>query len=101
MLGEIAQVLRDGVRDEDVVARLAGDGFGVIFVESDPEEAYAAADRARALVGGTAFRHRTQTTVSAGLCDLALAASPEDLIRCAGVALQAAKAAGGDRCRAL
>jgi diguanylate cyclase (GGDEF)-like protein/putative nucleotidyltransferase with HDIG domain len=99
VLGEIAQVLRDGVRDEDVVARLAGDGFGVIFVESDPEEAYAAADRARALVGGTAFRHRTQTTVSAGLCDLPLAASPEDLIRCAGVALQAAKAAGGDRCR--
>jgi diguanylate cyclase (GGDEF)-like protein/putative nucleotidyltransferase with HDIG domain len=98
VLGEIAHVLRDGVRDEDVVARLAGDGFGVIFVESDPDEAYAAADRARALVSGTSFRHRTQATVSAGLCDLPLAASPEDLIRCAGVALQRAKAAGGDRC---
>ena len=47
VLAEIAQALREGVRDEDVVARLAGDGFGVIFVESDPQEAYAATDRAR------------------------------------------------------
>ena len=29
VLAEIAQALREGVRDEDVVARLAGDGFGV------------------------------------------------------------------------
>jgi diguanylate cyclase (GGDEF)-like protein/putative nucleotidyltransferase with HDIG domain len=99
VLSEIAQALRDGVRDEDVVARLAGDGFGVIFVESDPHEAYAAADRALTLVAGTSFRHRTSATVSAGLCDLDLAASPEDLLRRAGAALAWAKAAGGNRCR--
>jgi diguanylate cyclase (GGDEF)-like protein/putative nucleotidyltransferase with HDIG domain len=98
VLAEIAHALRDAVRDEDVVARLAGDGFGVIFVESDPHEAYAAADRARGLVAGTSFRHRTSATVSAGLCDLDLAASPEDLLRRAGAALARAKAAGGNRC---
>jgi diguanylate cyclase (GGDEF)-like protein/putative nucleotidyltransferase with HDIG domain len=98
VLAEIAQALREAVRDEDVVARLAGDGFGVIFVESYPHEAYAAADRARALVAGTSFRHRTSATVSVGLCDLDLAASPEDLLRRAGVALARAKGAGGNRC---
>ena len=98
VLAEIAQALREGVRDEDVVARLAGDGFGVIFVESDPQEAYTATDRARALVARTSSRHRVQATVSAGLCDLELASSPEDLIRRAGMALARAKAQGGDRC---
>ena len=98
VLAEIAQALREGVRDEDVVARLAGDGFGVIFVESDPREAFAATDRARTLVARASSRHRVQATVSAGLCDLDLAASPEDLIRRAGMALARAKAQGGDRC---
>jgi diguanylate cyclase (GGDEF)-like protein/putative nucleotidyltransferase with HDIG domain len=98
VLAEIAQALREGVRDEDVVARLAGDGFGVIFVESDPQEAYAATDRARMLVARASSRHRVQATVSAGLCDLELASSPEDLIRRAGMALAHAKSQGGDRC---
>ena len=76
VLAEIAQALREGVRDEDVVARLAGDGFGVIFVESDPQEAFAATDRARTLVARASSRHRVQATVSAGLCDLELGLQP-------------------------
>ncbi|HSD81481.1 MAG TPA: HD domain-containing phosphohydrolase, partial [Solirubrobacteraceae bacterium] len=96
-LVEIAARVREGVRDEDVVARLVSDRFGVIFVESDPAEAELAAERARSLVADRPLRHGLRASVSVGLCDLDRATVAEDLVRRAGIALEVAKGAGGDR----
>jgi diguanylate cyclase (GGDEF)-like protein len=98
-LVEIALRVRERVRDEDVVARLVADRLGVIFVESDPDEAQAAAERARASVAGRPLRHGVVTTVSIGLCDLEHAAMAEDLLRRAAAAVDRVKAGGGDGVR--
>ena len=96
-LVEIAARVREGVRDEDVVARLIGDSFGVIFVESDPAEARAAAERARSRVADRPLRHGLRATVSVGMSDLDSATVAEDLVQRAALALAHAKEAGGDR----
>jgi diguanylate cyclase (GGDEF)-like protein/putative nucleotidyltransferase with HDIG domain len=98
-LVEIAMRVRERVRDEDVVARLVADRLGVIFVESDPDEAQAAAERARASVAGLPLRHGVVVTISIGLCDLEHAAMAEDLLRRASAAVERVKAEGGDGVR--
>jgi diguanylate cyclase (GGDEF)-like protein/putative nucleotidyltransferase with HDIG domain len=98
-LVEVALRVRERVRDEDVVARLVADRLGVIFVESDPDEAQAAAERARASVATLPLRHGVVATVSIGLCDLEHAAMAEDLLRRASAAVERVKADGGDGVR--
>jgi PleD family two-component response regulator len=45
------------VREEDFLARLGADEYGVIFVESDRHQALMRADRARRVIAETAMRH--------------------------------------------
>ena len=97
VLREVAERLRTSVRDEDVVARLAGDDFGVLFVESDPGDALAAIERARREVADAAFRHGIRLTISGGLCALRGFAGADELLGAAEAALRRAKALGGDR----
>jgi diguanylate cyclase (GGDEF)-like protein len=96
-LVEIAALLRSSVRDEDLVARLGADEFGIAFVESDRSVALLATERARGLVAATPLRHGLRLTVSAGLCDLDAAPSADQLIRRADAALFWSKEHGRDR----
>jgi diguanylate cyclase (GGDEF)-like protein/putative nucleotidyltransferase with HDIG domain len=96
-LAEIARLLRSAVRDEDIVARLGADEFGIAFVESDRATALLAADRARHAIGATRLRHGERVTVSVGLCDLEAAPSAEELLRRADAALFWSKEHGRDR----
>jgi diguanylate cyclase (GGDEF)-like protein/putative nucleotidyltransferase with HDIG domain len=98
VLREIGSLLRDVVREEDVLARLGADEYGVIFVESDRHQALMRADRARRAVAETPMRHRLRTTVSIGLCDLEAAASADEALRRADSALYWAKRHGRDLC---
>jgi diguanylate cyclase (GGDEF)-like protein len=50
VLAEIATLLHDTVGEENVLARMGGDEFAVIFVESDRHQALLVADRARRTV---------------------------------------------------
>jgi diguanylate cyclase (GGDEF)-like protein len=96
-LVEIAGLLRSAVRDEDVVARLGADEFGVAFLESDRATALVAAERARQAVAATPLRHGIRLTVSLGLCDLEAAPSADELLRRADAALFWSKEHGRDR----
>ena len=95
---EAARRLRACAREGEMVARLGGDEFAWI-VPGDGMDAWQAAERARVAigsgrVGGTGLR----ITVSAGVCELAQAASTVELVRLADGALYWAKAHGRDRC---
>jgi diguanylate cyclase (GGDEF)-like protein/putative nucleotidyltransferase with HDIG domain len=98
VLVEIGSLLRGAVREEDVLARLGADEYGVIFVESDRHQALMRADRARRVIAETAMRHRLRTTVSIGLCDLEAATSADEALRRADSALYWAKQHGRDLC---
>jgi diguanylate cyclase (GGDEF)-like protein/putative nucleotidyltransferase with HDIG domain len=98
VLVEIGSLLRDVVREEDVLARLGADEYGLIFVESDRHQALMRADRARRAVAETPMRHRLRITVSIGLCDLEAAASADEALRRADAALYWAKQHGRDLC---
>jgi diguanylate cyclase (GGDEF)-like protein len=96
-IAEIAGLLRSAVRDEDVVARLGADEFGLAFLESDRSTALLAAERARRCVAATPLRHGVRLTVSLGLCDLDAAPSADEMLRRADAALFWSKEHGRDR----
>jgi diguanylate cyclase (GGDEF)-like protein/putative nucleotidyltransferase with HDIG domain len=98
VLAEVGRRLGRAVREEDVLARMGGDEFGVIFVESDRHDALLIADRARRAVAEAPLRHRLRTTISIGLCDLEAATSEDELLRRADAALYWAKEHGRDLC---
>ena len=98
VLVEIGSLLRGAVREEDVLARMGADEYGVIFVESDRHQALMRADRARRAIAEAPLRHRLRATVSIGLCDLEAASSSEEALRRADAALYWAKEHGCDLC---
>ena len=98
VLVEIGSLLRGAMREEDVLARLGADEYGVIYVESDRHQALMRADRARRAIAETSMRHRVRPTVSIGLCDLEAASSAEEALRRADSALYWAKQHGRDLC---
>ena len=98
VLVEIGALLRGAIRDEDVLARMGANAYGVIFVESDRHQALLRADRARRAVADAPLRHRLRATVSIGLCDLEAATSGDEALRRADAALFWAKEHGRDLC---
>jgi diguanylate cyclase (GGDEF)-like protein/putative nucleotidyltransferase with HDIG domain len=98
VLVEIGALLRGALREEDVLARLGADEYGVIFVESDRHQALMRADRARRAIAETPMRHRLRTSVSIGLCDLEAASSSDEALRRADSALYWAQQHGRDLC---
>jgi diguanylate cyclase (GGDEF)-like protein len=97
-LVEIGALLGRAVRDEDILARMGADEYGVIFVESERHQALLIADRARRAVSEAPLRHRLRATVSIGLCDLQAASSADEALRRADAALFWAKEHGRDLC---
>jgi diguanylate cyclase (GGDEF)-like protein len=93
--------MRDAVRREDTVGRLGGDEF-VVITEGDPTSAHllALAERVRAsiahpmLIDERPLVHTASVGAALAPTD---ASSATDLLRCADVALYAAKQAGRDR----
>jgi diguanylate cyclase (GGDEF)-like protein/putative nucleotidyltransferase with HDIG domain len=98
VLAEVGRCLGGAVREEDVLARMGGDEFGLILVESDRHEALLVADRARRAVAEAPLRHHLRATISIGLCDLEVASSEDELLRRADAALYWAKEHGRDLC---
>ena len=98
VLVEIGGLLRGAMREEDILARMGADEYGVIFVESDRHQALMRADRARRAMAEAPLRHRLRATVSIGLCDLEAASSADEALRRADAALYWAKEHGRDLC---
>ncbi len=66
----VASIIRDNVRQIDIIARLGGEEFGVLLPNTDAQEAAALAERLRVAVEQAGCRVQEQTvnvTVSIGL----------------------------------
>jgi diguanylate cyclase (GGDEF)-like protein len=98
---EVGQVLREAVREIDVVSRYGGDEFTVVLPQTGPEGAYVIAERIRQAIAARVFMERSglrvHLTASLGVasfpspCD-----SAEELIQAADRAMYRVKAAGKD-----
>jgi two-component system cell cycle response regulator len=101
VLAELAAVLHEGIRTEDVFARYGGEEFAVVCRATDLAGAAAFAERLRSAVDEHPFEHEgavLRVTISVGVAGLA--ADHTDsmaLLAAADDALYAAKRAGRNR----
>ncbi len=102
-LREVARVLRESVKQDDLVARYGGEEFCLILYGVTKNEAVKIADRVRAGFEAVDFPNESvlpggELTVSAGVAAFpADARDPSGLIRAADQALYRAKHAGRNR----
>jgi diguanylate cyclase (GGDEF)-like protein len=96
VLRDVAERLRGVARDGDLVARVGGEEFAWLMPDTDAIGAWEAAERAREAVAAGPVAGIDLLTLSAGVCDVAHAATPDDLYRLADGALYWAKARGRD-----
>ena len=103
VLAAVAQALKRGVREVDVVGRVGGEEFVVVAPETPARDALAVAERLRRAVGErvatTPHGSAVRVTVSCGVATLSdvHARSPDELLGYADAALYRAKALGRDR----
>lgn len=101
VLRRIAGVIRGHVRSDDVAARIGGEEFAVLLLETNAAAATAFADRLRAAIGTTEFAPggiARRITVSVGVAELVPPAfDRSSLMAAADAALYRAKDAGRDR----
>jgi diguanylate cyclase (GGDEF)-like protein len=96
-LRAVAALLRRHLRTEDVLARVGGDEFAILLPAVTAAAAAAALERARRALEQAPQVGGARLTISAGVCDLAQAASAEDLMRFADGALYWSKEHGRNR----
>ena len=100
VIRNVAALLRDSLREQDVPGRYGGEEFGVILPETDAEGGYVIAERIRTRID-RALLHAAagvRGTVSVGIAELGPGeAGYTDWIAHADRALYAAKAAGRNR----
>ncbi len=99
IIRELAQLLRDGLRREDLLVRYGGEEFVAIFPNTDIDTASKTVDRIRtACTNSTAFELERPLSFSAGLAECYNETIDlSSLITTADVALYSAKRAGRNR----
>ena len=103
LLKALSQILRENIREDEVVARWGGEEFLMVMPNVDREEAVGAAGRIRRLIAETPFPHAEKqpsgsVTVSGGVAVWPMDSDDvETLLRNADEALYAAKRAGRNR----
>jgi diguanylate cyclase (GGDEF)-like protein len=103
VLRQLARLLADGRRANDVVARYGGEEFSIILVETNKFTAAKLAERLRERVAAHPFPEAASQPGGSLSCSVGVATFPDDavdsvsLVRAADDALYAAKRAGRDR----
>ena len=102
VLRELADIVRETVRKEDLFARYGGEEFILILVETDLDEAVVVAERIREAVATHQFRFEStpvRLTISIGVASTTgdMEMTPSTLIRRADEKLYQAKRQGRDR----
>jgi diguanylate cyclase (GGDEF)-like protein len=101
VLRQIATIVREHVRGEDIAARIGGEEFAVLLPEAGLPAAEAFAERLRAAIEAAAFAPGgapRRVTISIGIALLApTRASRSELMRAADAALYEAKESGRNR----
>lgn len=102
VLQAFARIARGVMRDGDVVARLGGEEFGILFPGTGIDQAHCLCERLRTTLSATKLRHGSaivELTVSAGIATIDGMGSAAVVLRAADTALYGAKAEGRDRLR--
>ncbi|HUQ30624.1 MAG TPA: diguanylate cyclase [Pyrinomonadaceae bacterium] len=106
VINHLAKILHDGIRAPDLVARIGGDEFAVLLVETNVIKGFEVADRLRQTIkdsdfptAGSAGSGSLKITASFGIAELPPdePTTPELLARRADAALYEAKREGRDR----
>lgn len=98
VLKQVAQILRDACRKEDIVARYGGEEFIVILPDSGAGAAADCAERMRSAIAGATFSGIDRSiTASFGVTVFTPADTEDDFLKRADAALYEAKAAGRNR----
>jgi diguanylate cyclase (GGDEF)-like protein len=103
LLKHLARVLKDTVRDNDIVCRYGGEEFAIILPAVEKDGALILAERLRGRVekekfAGEEVQPKGKLTISVGLATMPQdAANKEELIRHADSALYAGKNSGRNR----
>lgn len=98
VLREVASVLSQTVRREDIAARLGGDEFAVLLAGSDSGETQRIGDRLREEIGDSMLRHGWAVTASVGgVTFLAPPDSVSAALRAVDERMYQAKRAGRNR----
>ncbi|HEU5371132.1 MAG TPA: diguanylate cyclase [Gaiellaceae bacterium] len=92
-----SHVLRQVLRDNDLVARWGGEEFLIALPDADAQAAVEVMDRIRAHLARTLDGGQVRFTASFGVSDSTAAASLQELIQLADIGLYLSKAAGRDR----
>jgi diguanylate cyclase (GGDEF)-like protein/putative nucleotidyltransferase with HDIG domain len=96
----VSNILRDSVREFDVVARFGGEEFSILMPETTPEQIYSRIDHIRKVIEETGFDVPTSVTpihatMSFGIAErLDTQQTPKDIIHNADTALYHAKLKG-------
>ena len=95
---DLADMLREHVRETDVVARLEEDQFAVLMVESDKSQAILISERIRGAFDMRTMNRRLAISISGGLAVLTAECKTRDeLVARAGQALAEAKKKPGNQ----
>jgi diguanylate cyclase (GGDEF)-like protein len=94
VITEVARRIGATLRSEDVLARIGGEEFACLLPSTAGQAAWRAAERARQAIEGAPFPGVGHVTVSAGVCDFAMAGDEQELLRLADGALYWAKMHG-------
>ncbi|HEV7773511.1 MAG TPA: diguanylate cyclase [Conexibacter sp.] len=98
VLQQVAAVLREGVRQIDVPARIGGEEFAVILPDTDAQAAFSVAERLRCHVRDAFADATVPITISFGIASHpAHAETAASLVRTADEALYGAKESGRNR----
>jgi diguanylate cyclase (GGDEF)-like protein len=94
----IGKVLREGTRGIDLAARIGGEEFAVLLVETSQEGGIEVAERLRLAIRTLEIPSAGQITASFGVAECPIdAQTANDILKAADVALYEAKRAGRDR----
>ena len=94
----ISRVLREGTRGIDLAARIGGEEFAVLLVETNQQAGIEVAERLRLAIRSLKIPSGEQVTASFGVAECPTdAQTAAGILKAADVALYAAKRAGRDR----
>jgi len=94
----IAKVLREGTRGIDLAARIGGEEFAVLLVETKQEGGFEVAERLRVAIRSLELPSGAQLTASFGVAECPTdAQTAADILKAADIGLYEAKRQGRDR----
>lgn len=98
VLQTLAKILKQNIRNSDIVGRYGGEEFMVIAPETNAEEALRLAEKLRQSVEQFTFNDVNKVTISIGVSELKKEGNPDEMIKTADEALYKAKEQGRNCC---